>query len=170
MRRRRIEDERGFLSRLYSAEEFAAVGANKPIAQINHTKTRLRGTVRGMHFQHPPHAEVKLVTCLRGEVFDVALDLRRASPTYLHWHAELLTETNDHSLLIPEGVAHGFQTLTDDCELLYLHSAAYQPDAEGAVNAGDPRVAIAWPLAIASMSERDRRHPLLTADFEGLRL
>jgi len=114
-----------------------------------------------------PHAETKVVSCLHGEVFDVAVDLRRNSPTFLQWYGAVLSAANQRSLLIPEGFAHGFQALTDDCELIYLHTAAYQPSAEGAVNANDPRLAIMWPLEISEMSERDRAHSLLAAEFEG---
>jgi dTDP-4-dehydrorhamnose 3,5-epimerase len=166
--RKPIADDRGFLERSWCAEEFHAAGWEMSIAQINHTLTRQCGTVRGMHFQHPPYAEIKLVTCFRGEIFDVAVDLRRNSPTFLKWHGEVLSATNHRSLLIPEGFAHGFQTLTDDCELLYLHSAPYCQGAEGALNAGDPRLGIAWPLAIAEMSDRDRGHPMLGTDCEGI--
>jgi dTDP-4-dehydrorhamnose 3,5-epimerase len=129
VQRQPVEDSRGFLSRVYCAKEFSAAGVEKPLAQINHTLTRHRGYVRGMHFQRPPHAETKFVTCLRGEVFDVAVDVRRDSPTFLRWHAELLSATNQRSLLISEGFAHGFQTLTENCELLYLHTSAYEPVA-----------------------------------------
>ena len=163
-----IEDQRGFLSRFFCADEFRAAGLDKPIVQINHTLTRNRGTVRGMHFQYPPHAEVKLVSCLHGEIFAVAVDLRRDSPTYLHWHGVLLSAPNRQSLLIPEGFAHGFQTLTEDCELIYLHTAAYRPESDGAVNAADPRLGIAWPLAITEISERDRNHKSIEQDFQGI--
>lgn len=168
VQRRPIEDGRGFLARLYCAEEFKRAGVHQPISQINHTLTRSRGMVRGMHFQMPPHAETKLVSCLRGEVFDVAVDLRKNSPTFLKWHGEVLSTTNQRSLLIPEGFAHGFQALADDCELIYLHTAAYRQAAEGALNATDPRLAIAWPMEITELSGRDRSHPMLAADFEGI--
>jgi dTDP-4-dehydrorhamnose 3,5-epimerase len=167
VQRLRLEDSRGFLSRFYCADEFKVTGVHQSIAQINHTLTRSRGAVRGMHFQLPPHAETKVVSCLHGEVFDVAVDLRKNSPTFLQWHGALLSAENQRSLLIPEGFAHGFQALTDDCELIYLHTAAYQPAAEGAVNANDPRLAISWPLEITEMSDRDCAHPLLVAEFEG---
>lgn len=167
VKRHSVEDARGFLSRLYCANEFASAGLSRPIAQINHTLTRRKGTVRGMHYQLPPHAEVKLVTCLQGEIFDVAVDLRRNSPTFLKWHGEVLSESNRRGLMIPEGFAHGFQALTENCELLYLHSAAYEPASEAALNATDPGLAIAWPLAIAELSDRDRKHPMLAADFGG---
>lgn len=148
----------------------AAGVSSKPLVQVNHTLTRRRGTVRGMHFQWPPHAETKFVSCLAGEILDVAVDLRRHSPTFLRWHGEILSVANQRSLLIPEGFAHGFQALTDDCELLYLHTAAYAPGAEGALNALDPRLAIAWPLPVTDRSERDCLHALVADDFEGLAL
>lgn len=165
-----FEDDRGFLSRIWCSEAFAAAGWMLPIAQINHTLTKRRGCVRGLHFQLPPHAEMKLVTCLRGCVFDVAVDLRTGSGTFLRWHAEILSQSNRRSMLIPEGFAHGFQALSEDCELLYLHTAPYHPESERAVNVLDSRVDIAWPLAIADMSDRDRRHPFLKDDFMGIEL
>ena len=170
VQRKAIEDHRGFLSRFYCAEEFRTAGMTKSIAQINHTLTRKRGAVRGLHFQHPPHAEIKLVSCLKGEIWDVAIDLRRGSPTFLQWHAEILSAANRASLLIPEGYAHGFQALSEDCELIYLHTAAYHPEAEGALNVSDPRLAIAWPLPIEDLSERDRTHALIGPDFAGIAL
>lgn len=168
VQRKAIEDERGFLSRFYCAEEFAQAGMNKPIAQINHTLTRKKGAVRGLHFQHAPHAEIKLVSCLKGEIWDVAVDLRKGSPTFLQWHAAVLSAANRKSLLIPEGFAHGFQALTEDCELIYLHTSAYQPTSEGALNAADPELGIAWPLAISEISDRDRNHKLIEQSFQGI--
>ncbi len=163
-------DERGFLARLFCAEELAPAGWSKPIAQVNQTLTRRRGAVRGLHFQLPPHAEMKLVTCIRGEVWDVAVDLRRGSPTFLKWFGAQLSAENGCALLIPEGFAHGFQALTEDCELLYFHSCAYQADSESAVHPEDPRVAVAWPQPIAEMSVRDRGHPMLLPSFQGISL
>ena len=163
-------DARGYLERLYCADELAAIAPGKPIVQINHTLTVKRGVVRGMHFQRPPHAETKVVSCLRGEVFDVAIDLRDNSPTFLHWHAEILSAENHKSLAIPEGFAHGFQTLTDNCEMLYFHTAAYHPAAEDALNARDPLLAIRWPQAISELSPRDAAHPPLHQDFKGVQL
>jgi dTDP-4-dehydrorhamnose 3,5-epimerase len=170
VQRQRREDARGFLSRLYCVDELAAAGMDASIAQINQTLTRRAGTIRGMHYQEPPHAETKLVSCLHGEVFDVAVDLRRRSPTFLMWHAEILSPENERALLIPRGMAHGFQTLTDECELLYLHTATYAPEAERALNALDPRLAIHWPRGVTEMSERDGSHPMVSAAFEGLAL
>ncbi|RYG93534.1 MAG: dTDP-4-dehydrorhamnose 3,5-epimerase, partial [Alphaproteobacteria bacterium] len=168
--RTRRQDDRGYLSRFYCNEEMTEAGFTAPIVQINHTLTTQAGAVRGMHFQHPPHAEAKFVSVLRGKIFDVAVDLRRDSPTYLHWHGEVLSADNARSLYIPEGFAHGFQTLVEDCELIYLHTSAYAPHAEGGVNAGDPRLAIDWPLPITDMSPRDRGHPMIDEDFTGLAL
>ena len=121
-----------------------------------------------MHFQRSPHAETKMVSCLRGEVFDVAVDLRQASPTFLHWHGEILSEANNLSLIIPEGFAHGFQALSADCELLYCHTAAYAPQAEDGVNARDETLAIAWPIAITEISDRDAALPHVTAGYNGV--
>ena len=163
-----IADARGFLARLYCAEEFHAAGWNKPIAQINHTLTRRQGAVRGLHFQRPPYAESKLVTCFKGKIFDVAVDMRHNSPTFLQWHCEILSDENDRSLLIPEGFAHGFQALTEDCELIYLHTERFNTEAEGALNVADPKLAIPWPLPIAELSDRDRTHPFIGANFAGI--
>lgn len=168
LQRKPIGDSRGYLERLFCADELQALAPGKHIAQINHTLTASRGTVRGLHFQRPPHAETKFVSCLRGEVFDVAVDLRHNSPTFLRWHAELLSADNHKTLVIPEGFAHGFQTLTDNCEMLYFHTAAYQPGAEGGLNAQDSRLAIQWPLPVAGLSPRDAAHPLLNDDFTGV--
>lgn len=170
LQRKPIGDSRGYLERLFCSEELQALAPSKYIAQINHTLTASRGTVRGMHLQHPPHAEIKFVSCLRGEVFDVAVDLRHNSPTFLRWHAVLLSADNHKTLVIPEGFAHGFQTLTDDCEMLYFHTAAYQAGAEGGLNAQDPRLAIQWPLPVFGLSPRDAAHPLLDDNFAGLAL
>lgn len=168
VQRKAIEDHRGFLSRFYCAEAFADAGINKPIAQINHTLTRKKGAVRGLHFQQPPHAEIKMVSCLRGEVWDVAVDLRSDSPTFLQWYGEILSAANRKSLLIPEGYAHGFQALTEDCELIYLHTASYHPEAEGALNVADPRLNISWPMLIDDLSKRDRNHPFVSQEYQGI--
>ncbi len=168
--RQRLGDARGFLSRLFCTEELGAAGWNRPIVQINHTYTARCGTLRGMHFQYPPHAEMKLVSCIRGEVWDVAIDLRAGSRTFLQWHAERLSADNGHALLIPEGFAHGFQALSDDVELLYCHSAAYSAEAEAGLNPTDPKLAITWPLQITELSSRDAQHPMLNEQFAGVAL
>jgi dTDP-4-dehydrorhamnose 3,5-epimerase len=168
VQRQRLGDARGFLTRLYCADELAEAGWRHTIAQINHTHTAHRGTVRGMHFQHPPHAETKLVSCLRGEVWDVAVDVRAGSPTFLQWHAERLSGENGRALWIPEGFAHGFQALSDDVDMLYLHTQAHAPAAEGALHALDARLAIAWPLPVIEMSARDAGHALIDDRFSGV--
>ncbi len=166
--RQRLGDERGFLSRVFCAEGLSATGWAKPIAQINHTFTSRCGTVRGMHFQYPPNAEMKLVSCIRGEIWDVAVDLRRGSKTFLNWHAERLSAENCRALLIPEGFAHGFQSLTDDVEMLYCHSAAYVAAAEAGLNPKDSLLAIPWPLPITELSARDVQHPMVNKEFSGV--
>ncbi len=166
--RKPLGDGRGYLERMFCVDELRDVFGGRRIVQINHTLTQHKGTVRGMHFQHAPHAEMKFVSCLRGSVFDVAVDLRKGSPTFLQWHAELLRADNHKTLAIPEGFAHGFQTLTDDCEMLYLHTAAYAPGAEAGLNPQDAKLAITWPLPIAGISPRDAAHAPIADAFEGV--
>ena len=168
IRRKPRRDERGYLERLYDANDFADLLGRREIMQVNRTLTHDCGTVRGMHYQLPPHAELKFVSCLHGSIFDVAVDLRRNSPTFLRWHGSILSAENGQSLLIPEDFAHGFQTLTGNCEMLYLHTKTYQPDHERGLHPEDPRVGIAWPQPVAGLSPRDVLHPWLTAAFEGI--
>lgn len=161
-------DERGWLERMYGREDLAGVLGSRAIVHVNRTLTRAKGTVRGMHYQVPPSAEAKIVSCLRGAIFDVAVDLRRNSPTFLQWHGEQLDAENRRSLFIPEGFAHGLQSLSDDCEVLYFHTAAYDPAAERGVHPQEPRLGIAWPLAVEHLSERDASHPELPRQFDGI--
>lgn len=161
-------DERGAFTRLFCLQELAEWLGGRTVVQVNQSITSRPGAVRGLHFQRPPHAELKLVRCLRGRVWDVAVDLRQGSATFLQWHAEELSAANQRMLLIPEGCAHGFQALEADSEMLYLHSAAYNLAAEGGVRADDPLLAVRWPLALRDLSSRDLAHPLLTPDFRGL--
>ncbi len=168
--RQRLGDNRGFLTRVFCADELSAAGWHKPIAQVNHTATARKGTVRGLHFQLQPHTEMKLVSCLRGEVWDVAVDLRAGSPTFLQWHAEHLSAGNGHALLIPEGFAHGFQTLTNEVEMLYGHSTAYVAQAERGLHPLDRALGIAWPLAITELSDRDATHPEINTQFQGIQI
>ncbi|SRR6266536_3329143 len=170
VQRQRLGDARGFLSRVFCIEELGPAGWNRPVVQINHTYTARCGTLRGMHFQRSPHAEMKLVNCIRGEVWDVAVDVRTGSKTFLRWHAERLSADNGRALLIPEGFAHGFQALTDHVELLYCHSAAYAATAEAGLNPKDPMLAITWPLQSTELSERDSQQPMLSEPFAGVEL
>ncbi len=168
IKRNPIGDARGLLERLYCSTELRACGLDAQIRQINRTVTRRRGTVRGLHFQYQPAMETKIVTCLRGRVYDVAVDLRAGSATFLDWFGVELSEDNNRTMLIPEGFAHGLETLEDNCEMLYLHTEDYAPKAEGGFNALDPRIGIAWPLEIVEVSERDRALQFVSSGFEGL--
>ena len=163
-----LGDNRGYLSRLFCNDELRHAGWTKPIAQINHTFTQKQGAVRGMHFQNPPHEEMKLICCTRGEVWDVAVDLRKHSSTFLDWHAERLSADNHCAVVIPEGFAHGFQALSEDCELLYLHSAPYSEESESGLNILDPSLKIEWPLSISEISERDKKQPMISANYKGM--
>ena len=159
-------DARGRFRRQYCEREFAAAGLNTRWVQVNHSVTLGRGSVRGLHFQRPPAAEAKLVSCTLGRAFDVAVDLRHDSPTFRAWAALELDETT--SFYIPEGCAHGFQALTDEVHLIYLHSAFYAPEAESGVRFDDPAIGVQWPLPVATVSERDRGFARIDSAFEGL--
>lgn len=171
LERKPVGDHRGYLERMFCSKDLEHLLDGRHIVQINHSITVAKGTVRGMHFQKSPHTETKIVSCLKGEIFDVAVDLRRHSPTFLHWHAEVISADNFRALFIPEGVAHGFQTLTENCELLYCHTAAFHQPAEGGLNPQDPCLAIAWPLPVSDLSLRDAGHPLIRdISFTGIEL
>ena len=163
-------DHRGAFARLFCEEKLALVLGSRHIVQINYSKTNLVGAVRGMHFQLAPYAEMKIVRCIKGKVWDVAVDLRQNSPTFLQWYAVELSSDNAKMMVIPEGCAHGFQVLEEDSELLYLHTAAYTPSVEAGLRYDDPRLAIAWPIEVADISERDRVHPLLKDDYCGVEI
>ncbi len=167
--RKPIRDQRGSFARFYCAEEFGSIGLERPPIQMNHSRSGECGTVRGMHFQYAPHAESKIITCMQGCVFDVALDLRVDSPTFLKWFGVTLEAATQNGLVIPPGVAHGFQALTDAAEVFYLVTAAYSPDHEDGINPFDPAAGIAWPLAVTEVSPRDSQRPFLSASrFGGL--
>ena len=170
IQRKPLGDSRGYLERLFCQNNFAELLHGQSIVQINHTLTEKTGTVRGMHFQHPPYAETKFVMCLKGEVYDVAVDVRIGSPTFLQWHGEILSAANHKTFLIPEGFAHGFQTLTEDCEMLYFHTAVYNSNTEAALNALDQKLAIQWPFPVTEQSTRDKEHPMINPNFQGVTL
>jgi len=161
-------DARGRFKRQYCEREFAAAGLNIRWVQVNHSVTLGAGSIRGMHFQRPPVAEAKLVSCPVGRAFDVAVDLRRGSDGFLNWVAVELDETT--SFYIPEGCAHGFQALTGEVHLIYQHSASYAPEAEGGVRFDDPAIGITWPLPPTNLSDRDRSFVLIDENFEGVAL
>lgn len=165
-----IEDGRGSFVRLFCEQELKFVIARRRIVQVNHSLTASVGVVRGMHFQYPPHAEMKLVRCIKGRVWDVALDLRVNSPTFLKWHAEELTPFNARMMVIPEGFAHGFQVLEPESEMLYLHTAFYVSGSEGGLRFDDPRLGITWPIPVTESSRRDASHPMIDSNFHGLQL
>ena len=166
LKRKQNDDERGFFERFFCVEELSELCFQ--LSQMNRSFTAQKGALRGMHFQSPPFSETKIVSCLRGRVFDVALDLRRGSETFLKWHGEELSGDNHKSIVIPKGFAHGFQTLAEDCELLYLHDSPYNNEAEGQVNVFDSRAAIIWPLPVSMISKRDKNVPHLAQDFIGI--
>lgn len=166
----RSADQRGTFARFYCKRELASVLQGREVVQINHSLTQSTGAIRGLHYQHPPATEMKLVRCLKGKVWDVAVDLRADSPTFLRWHAEELDPDGNRMLVIPEGCAHGFQVLENDAELLYLHTAFYSPQHENGIRYDDPRLRISWPLPPADISERDANHPSISLDFRGIRL
>lgn len=163
-----IEDSRGYFERLFCEEDFAKIGLAKKIVNINHTYTKQKGTIRGFHFQYPPSSETKIVMCLKGSVYDVAVDLRKGSPTFLGWHSQVLSAEKRNMLLIPEGFAHGFQTLEDDVELLYLHTGFYSEQLEGGLLYNDPKINVSWALEPIEVSQRDKAHALIADNFEGI--
>jgi len=161
-------DARGKFTRLFCEKELSQIGHTKPIVNINASVSQQKGTLRGMHFQKPPKAEVKIVRCVRGAVYDVIVDLRKDSSTFLQHIGVELSDTNNRMLYIPEGFAHGFQTLTDDVEFMYFVTEFYSPELEGGLRYDDPRLAITWQLKPTEVSPRDQTHPLLDAGFTGL--
>lgn len=164
----RTADARGSLMRLFCERELGPALQQRRIVQVNHTVTRHAGAVRGLHWQIAPYAEMKLVRCMRGRVWDVAVDLRAGSPTLFGWHAEELSAENNRMMVIPEGCAHGFQALEPDSEMLYLHTAPYAPSCEGGALHSDARLAIRWPLPVTDLSERDRSHRPIDAAYRGM--
>jgi len=167
---KRFVDHRGAFARLFCEDALAKILGRRHIVQINHSQTAQLGAVRGMHYQHAPCAEMKMVRCLKGKVWDVAVDLRRDSATFLRWFGQELSSQNDVMMVIPEGCAHGFQVLEPDSELLYLHTQAYTPACEGGVRYDDPKLAIDWPLQVSELSERDHLHGLVDENYCGVSL
>lgn len=154
-------DQRGSFARLFCSETFAAHGLADRFVQASVSVTRRAGTLRGMHFQHPPHEEVKLVRCVRGAIYDVIADLRRDSPSYLRWQGFELSPESDVALYIPKGCAHGFLTLAEDCEVLYQMSTPYAPAAASGVRYDDPALGIRWPRPVVLVAEKDLAWPAI---------
>lgn len=163
-------DDRGWFARTFCKREFEEIGHHKEWVQLNHSVTYKKGGIRGMHFQYPPHSEIKMVRCIAGSILDVIIDLRQGSPSLLQWFGAELSATNKKMLYIPEGFAHGFQTLTDNCEMIYHHTSFYLPGAEGGIKYDDKSIGIEWKLPVSNISERDKNHPYLDDSFTGIKL
>lgn len=163
-----FRDHRGVFARLFCVRELDAILSGRAVVNVNLSHTRRAGGIRGLHFQRAPFMEMKLVRCTRGAFFDVIVDLRRESPTFLRWHGEILSAENMRMMCVPEGFAHGFQTLEDDSEALYLTTAFHAPESEGGVRYDDPVVGVRWPLKATDISEKDGSHPLLGEDSNPL--
>lgn len=161
-------DNRGFFVRSFCKEELKTIGFQSDIVQINQSVTNKKGAFRGFHFQKKPFSEIKIVRCLKGSVYDIIIDIRDNSPTFLQYFSVILTEDNYKMIYIPEGFAHGFQTLSNDCELLYLHSEFYTPESESGLNIHDPKLNIKLPLTISEISDRDNNHSYITNKFKGI--
>lgn len=161
-------DDRGFFARLFCEKEFGVAGLETHFVQINNSSSAKRGTLRGMHFQLPPVAEVKVVRCIKGGLYDVIVDLRPDSPTFKQWFGAELTAENRRMMYVPRGFAHGFITLTDDTEAFYLVSAFYGPEQERGLRYNDPAIGIEWPMTPTELSEKDKNWPDLDAAFHGL--
>jgi dTDP-4-dehydrorhamnose 3,5-epimerase len=160
-------DERGGFARAFCKKEFEQIGHKKEFVQINHSYNTNKGTVRGMHFQHPPYQEIKLIRCVKGAVNDVIIDLRKNSSTFLK-HIEVeLSEENKKMIYVPENFAHGFQTLKDNSELIYHHTAFYMPEAESGLRFDDPALKIKWSLPAVIVSDKDRSYRLIDNNFKG---
>ena len=154
-------DARGMFARAFCAREFAKRGLQTSFVQANVSTNERAGTLRGLHFQRSPHAEVKLVRCTRGAVYDVVVDMRTDSPTYLRWFGAELTSENGAMMYVPQGVAHGYQALSDGASVFYMVSTYYTPAAEGGLRHDDPALAIGWPRPVSAISDKDARWPLL---------
>ncbi len=163
-----LKDERGGFTRVFCKQDFKQIGHSKDFVQFNHSFNINRGTLRGMHYQESPHSEIKLIRCIRGSVFDVIIDIRKSSPTFLKWHGTVLSEENKDMIYVPEGFAHGFITLEENSELLYHHTSFYEPKSERGIRYDDSIINIEWPEAIISISDKDRNYPLLTTNFKGI--
>jgi dTDP-4-dehydrorhamnose 3,5-epimerase len=166
-----IEDNRGFFYRALCRDELKRGGIDiDEIVQVNYSFNKNKGTFRGFHFQYPPFTEEKIVKCIKGEVMDIILDLRKGSGTFLKYDAVVLSEKNKRSVLIPKGCAHGFITLAENCELTYLHTQYYKPEYESGVSIFDPMLKMPTPIEMTEISERDRNRKFLPADFTGIEI
>ena len=163
-----FKDERGWFARFYCKKEFQQIGHKAEWVQMNHSFTSEQAVIRGMHFQLYPYSETKMVRCIAGEVYDVIIDLRKDSPTFLQWFGIELSAKNKKALYIPDGFAHGFQTLADNTELIYHHTAYYMPESESGIRYDDPAISVQWPLPVSTLSNRDAHHLYIDQNFKGL--
>jgi len=161
-------DNRGLFARTFCKKEFQEIGHDQEFVQFNHSVTHKKGSIRGMHYQMPPFSEIKLIRCVRGSVYDVIIDLRKDSSTFLKYTSVEITEHNMLSLYIPHGFAHGFQTLEDNTQLIYHHTAYYTPGYEAGILYNDPAIGITWPLPVSVITEKDLNHSLLKKSFIGI--
>lgn len=160
-------DERGWFGRTFCKDTFKnEIGHTKEWVQMNQSFTHLKGTIRGMHYQLAPYTEIKLVRCISGCVFDVVVDLRKNSKTYLQWFGAILSDSNRVMMYVPQGFAHGFQTLVANTELIYCHTENYNAVAEAGILYNDPLLHILWPLEVTDVSNRDKKHSLINSDFK----
>ena len=162
------KDERGLFSRVYCRNEFSQIGHTKEFVQFNHSSNIKKGTLRGLHFQEKPHSEIKLIRCIAGSVFDVMVDLRENSPTFLKWFGTILSAGNMNSVYIPDGFAHGFQTLEDNAELLYHHTEFYTPSHESGLNPLDKKIGVQWPIEPIIYSKKDKELPFVNEFLKGI--
>ena len=153
---------------MFGKNEFKEIGHSKEIVNVNHSITTKKGSIRGMHFQYPPNAEIKIVRCIKGTIHDVAVDIRKNSSTFLQYHSELLSADNMKMLYIPEAFAHGFQALDDNVEMIYFTTQVYSAEKEGGIKYDDPRVGIKWPLEVTEISKKDNEFKLLDDNFKGI--
>jgi len=163
-------DERGSFARLFCKKQFSLIVPDRNVVQINHSYTKNKGTVRGMHYQTPPFAETKIIKCIKGKVFDILVDIRKNSDTFLSWFGLELSDTNNTMIVIPEGFAHGFQTLEDNTELIYFHTSFYNPQAEAGLRFDDPKLNINWKLTPKNISNRDNNFNFLNDTFKGIEI
>ena len=165
-----MRDSRGFFTRTFCEKEFVEHGLVTHFAQANHSGTEKKGIIRGMHFQHSPSCEVKLVKCIQGAIFDVIVDVRAGSPTFLQWFGAELSAENKRMMYVPQGFAHGFQSLTDYSEITYMVSEFYNKEKEGGIRYDDPKVNIQWPLPVSLVSDKDLGIPYIDEHFTGVHL
>lgn len=163
-----ISDDRGGFARTFCKKEFGQIGHTKEFVQLNHSYNTLKGTIRGMHYQVPPYQEIKLIRCVKGIVNDVIIDVRKDSETFLQYVSVELSEQNKKMIYVPEGFAHGFQTLSDNTELIYHHTHYYTPNADAGLNYADEALNIKWNLPVSIISEKDKKYKLINNTFKGI--